>query len=319
MRRESSKQESSDDDDDEQQGKVLMHIPPPLARSRGRPRKAESERRRREAEARMKKMVEEGNDVRNMIDPSELHCICRQPFDDRKFYVACSQCQQWFHGKCIGLSEKRARRLSRFVCHDCRSPQDEESEEIDDAGRGEVKHDPGSHPDEMTEDEDQEEEVEVDVLNDQQTTEGQEHFEISDIQPKDELFALSHSIQRRKILQRDAQQIESYPCPSCQSHMEQQQHSNQQFERHSSRSFEAVSEHRNTWPFKETVDVDEFPNYHQIVKNPIDLSIIENRLRSQCYSSHIDLHADLQLMVSNAKLFNQKGSAIYQCAEGLRQ
>ncbi|CAJ0957527.1 unnamed protein product, partial [Mesorhabditis belari] len=342
MRRESSKQESSDDDDDEQQGKVLMHIPPPLARSRGRPRKAESERRRREAEARMKKMVEEGNDVRNMIDPSELHCICRQPFDDRKFYVACSQCQQWFHGKCIGLSEKRARRLSRFVCHDCRSPQDEESEEIDDAGRGEVKHDPGSHPDEMTEDEDQEEEVEVDVLNDQQMTEGQEHFEISDIQPKDELFCLCRTPYNEEkfyvgcdsctgwyhpecvgITERDAQQIESYLCPSCQSHMEQQQHSNQQFERHSSRNsflwglFEAVSEHRNAWPFKETVDVDEFPNYHQIVKNPIDLSIIENRLRSQCYSSHIDLHADLQLMVSNAKLFNQKGSAIYQCAEAI--
>lgn len=58
--------------------------------------------------------------------------------------------------------------------------------------------------------------------------------------------------------------------------------------------------------------------YSDIVKEPIDLSTIEKRIRKgDHYKSKKMLLSDLMLMVNNCKLFNDEGSTYVQCADSL--
>jgi len=33
----------------------------------------------------------------------EVYCFCRQPQRQSEFMIACDQCNEWFHGVCLGL------------------------------------------------------------------------------------------------------------------------------------------------------------------------------------------------------------------------
>eukprot|EP01104_Vermistella_antarctica_P001191 TRINITY_DN1124_c0_g1_i1.p1 TRINITY_DN1124_c0_g1~~TRINITY_DN1124_c0_g1_i1.p1 ORF type:complete len:1032 (-),score=211.01 TRINITY_DN1124_c0_g1_i1:20-3115(-) len=33
------------------------------------------------------------------------YCVCQSPYDARLFYVQCNDCDQWYHGQCVGLRE----------------------------------------------------------------------------------------------------------------------------------------------------------------------------------------------------------------------
>lgn len=60
--------------------------------------------------------------------------------------------------------------------------------------------------------------------------------------------------------------------------------------------------------------------YADVVKEPIDLSTIEKRIRKgDHYKSKKMLYSDLLLMVNNCKLFNDDGSTYVQCAESLEK
>jgi nucleosome-remodeling factor subunit BPTF len=39
----------------------------------------------------------------------ELFCICRTPYDNDRFYIGCEVCQNWFHVKCVGMTEEQVR------------------------------------------------------------------------------------------------------------------------------------------------------------------------------------------------------------------
>lgn len=57
------------------------------------------------------------------------------------------------------------------------------------------------------------------------------------------------------------------------------------------------------------------PDYLDVVKEPVDLSTIEKRIRQDnYYKSKQMLFADLMLMVNNCKLYNEDGSTYVQCA-----
>ncbi|KAI9257314.1 hypothetical protein BDA99DRAFT_516109 [Phascolomyces articulosus] len=48
-----------------------------------------------------------------------LYCICRKPYDIPRFMIACDRCDQWFHGECIGISEKEGEFIDLYFCDDC--------------------------------------------------------------------------------------------------------------------------------------------------------------------------------------------------------
>lgn len=67
-------------------------------------------------------------------------------------------------------------------------------------------------------------------------------------------------------------------------------------------------------PFRKPVDVVKYGcfDYYLYVKHPIDLSTIKERLVSNQYKDAWRFVADIQLMFSNAYLFNKKGTPVYE-------
>ena len=49
----------------------------------------------------------------------ELFCICRQPYDSRRFMIGCDDCDGWFHAKCVNLSRAEAEATKQWKCPDC--------------------------------------------------------------------------------------------------------------------------------------------------------------------------------------------------------
>lgn len=46
-----------------------------------------------------------------------------------RFYIGCDLCSNWFHGACVGITEKEAQKLEAFVCNDCKRGQEGTSAE----------------------------------------------------------------------------------------------------------------------------------------------------------------------------------------------
>ncbi|KAJ3113629.1 hypothetical protein HDU96_003123 [Phlyctochytrium bullatum] len=73
------------------------------------------------------------------------------------------------------------------------------------------------------------------------------------------------------------------------------------------------------FPFLEPVDHVklQIPTYPLIVKNPMDLGTIQKRLDAGHYSSVSEVEADVRLMFSNCRLFNQPGTDVYEMGRKL--
>ncbi|CAF1411121.1 unnamed protein product [Adineta ricciae] len=62
-----------------------------------------------------------------------------------------------------------------------------------------------------------------------------------------------------------------------------------------------------------------YPDYYLVVTQPIDLKIVATKIDNNQYSSLDDMEADLLLMVSNAKKYNDPKSQIYKDASALKK
>ncbi|XP_062842379.1 CXXC-type zinc finger protein 1b isoform X2 [Trichomycterus rosablanca] len=47
-----------------------------------------------------------------------LYCICRKP-DINCFMIGCDNCNEWFHGHCINVTEKMAKGIREWYCQKC--------------------------------------------------------------------------------------------------------------------------------------------------------------------------------------------------------
>ncbi|XP_075439360.1 CXXC-type zinc finger protein 1-like isoform X3 [Ascaphus truei] len=48
-----------------------------------------------------------------------VYCVCRKP-DINCFMIGCDQCNEWFHGDCINITEKMAKAIREWYCIQCR-------------------------------------------------------------------------------------------------------------------------------------------------------------------------------------------------------
>nr|XP_061802856.1 CXXC-type zinc finger protein 1-like [Nerophis lumbriciformis] len=48
-----------------------------------------------------------------------VYCVCRRP-DINCFMIGCDGCAEWFHGNCVGVSEKAAKAIRVWFCPSCR-------------------------------------------------------------------------------------------------------------------------------------------------------------------------------------------------------
>ncbi|CAI4224525.1 unnamed protein product [Auanema sp. JU1783] len=51
-------------------------------------------------------------------DPT-IYCICRQSYSHSEFMISCDRCGDWFHGRCIGMTEWFSRHIDIYHCRRC--------------------------------------------------------------------------------------------------------------------------------------------------------------------------------------------------------
>ena len=69
-----------------------------------------------------------------------------------------------------------------------------------------------------------------------------------------------------------------------------------------------------TKPCKKT-----YPQYYNVVKNPIDMETINKRIKSKFYKTLEEFSADVNLMFDNCKLYNNPTSVLYKDACNLQE
>ncbi|XP_052283775.1 CXXC-type zinc finger protein 1-like isoform X2 [Dreissena polymorpha] len=57
--------------------------------------------------------------IDNVDDPDTKYCICRST-DGTRFMIACDNCEEWYHGDCIGITETDANDIKQYYCGPCR-------------------------------------------------------------------------------------------------------------------------------------------------------------------------------------------------------
>ncbi|RQM07216.1 hypothetical protein DH86_00000907 [Scytalidium sp. 3C] len=67
-------------------------------------------------------------------------------------------------------------------------------------------------------------------------------------------------------------------------------------------------------PFVALPSKRDYPQYYVMIKEPISMKMIEKKIKKEEYNSINDLRRDVQLLVDNAKTFNEDGSLIYEDA-----
>lgn len=67
--------------------------------------------------------------ARRGVEEEELYCLCRQPYDERKFYIGCDKCQDWFHGACVGITAAEADNIEFYTCPRCSQSQAQEDKQ----------------------------------------------------------------------------------------------------------------------------------------------------------------------------------------------
>uniref|UniRef100_A0A4W6FTQ3 Bromodomain PHD finger transcription factor n=1 Tax=Lates calcarifer TaxID=8187 RepID=A0A4W6FTQ3_LATCA len=233
------------------------------------------------AKSKKKKMISTTSTKESKKD-TKLYCICKTPYDETKFYIGCDLCTNWYHGDCVGITEKEAKKMDDYICVECKRGQEGSTEEL------------------------------YCIC---QTPYDESQFYIG----CDRCQNWYHG-RCVGILQSEANHIDEYVCPQCQSTEDAMTVftplTDKDYEglRRILRSLQA---HKMAWPFLEPVDTNDAPDYYRVIKEPMDLSTMEERLQKREYVKLTEFVADMTKIFDNCRYYNPSDSPFYQCAEVL--
>lgn len=80
-----------------------------------------------------------------------------------------------------------------------------------------------------------------------------------------------------------------------------------------------LQNHKQAWPFLKPVDKDEVPDYYKVITSPMDLSTMEERLENGHYTTPNELVADVQLIFTNCRKYNDATTVYAKCAVKLEK
>ncbi|KAL2079852.1 hypothetical protein ACEWY4_023645 [Coilia grayii] len=80
-----------------------------------------------------------------------------------------------------------------------------------------------------------------------------------------------------------------------------------------------VKSHQSAWPFMEPVKKSEAPGYYQVIRFPMDLKTMSERLKSRYYTTRKLFMADMQRIFTNCREYNPPESEYYRCASLLEK
>ncbi|XP_029595369.1 nucleosome-remodeling factor subunit BPTF isoform X5 [Salmo trutta] len=230
------------------------------------------------ANAKKKKMIATSDSKKE----TKLYCVCRTPYDESKFYIGCDLCTSWYHGECVGVTEKEAKKMDDYICSECKRAQEGKTEELYCICR---------------------------------TPYDEAQFYIG----CDRCQNWYHG-RCVGILQSEANHIDQYVCPQCQSTEDAMTVLTPLTDKDNEglrRILRSLQAHKMAWPFLEPVDPNDAPDYYGVIKEPMDLSTMEERLQKRHYIRLTEFVADMTKVFDNCRYYNPSDSPFYQCAEVL--
>ncbi|CAI5442653.1 unnamed protein product [Caenorhabditis angaria] len=72
-----------------------------------------------------------------------------------------------------------------------------------------------------------------------------------------------------------------------------------------------------SWPFIEAVDRKEVPDYYDVIKRPMNLRAMMNKLKQRIYNEPIEIRNDFFLIIDNCETYNETESEIYRLSRQL--
>jgi len=215
------------------------------------------------------------------IKKDRMYCVCKTKYDPAKFYVGCDICSNWFHGSCVGITPKMSKKMSEYVCDECRSAKEND---------------------------------EIYCLCRQPYDDSQ--FYIGCEKCEDWFHGRCVG-----ILQSEAENIEEYVCPRCEPNSRLNYPNlkklNSKDHELIKKTFKAIQNNRNSQPFKEPVNPNVNPKYYEIVKEPMDLQTIEGRVNYNQYNCLAEFIGDITRIFENCRYFNPQGTGVAKAAENL--
>jgi hypothetical protein len=123
---EAGEQENPSNGNEEQKSLVIAQTTPVTPKQEDK--QATSKQTPKKAKTKTTKIVQEtpvastskaSSQAKDTKDSDELFCLCRRPYDESQFYICCDSCQDWFHGRCVGVLQKEADTIDVYVCPNC--------------------------------------------------------------------------------------------------------------------------------------------------------------------------------------------------------
>lgn len=78
-----------------------------------------------------------------------------------------------------------------------------------------------------------------------------------------------------------------------------------------------LKRHNTSWPFLEPVSVNDVQDYYTVIKNPMDLQTMQQKIETDQYKTFEEMDADVQLIINNCYTYNPPGSQYAKCAKSL--
>jgi nucleosome-remodeling factor subunit BPTF len=211
----------------------------------------------------------------------KLYCICKKKYDATKFYVGCDVCNEWFHGDCVGISEETSKGINEFVCDGCSKATDNQ---------------------------------EIFCLCQQPYDNTQVYIGCDGCPDWFHGRCVG-------ILEKETQKINKYFCPRCSPNSELNLPN---FKTLNENDYDLIRKlvkqllgNRYAAPFKEPVNPSEVPNYYNVVKVPMDLQTIDQRLGQKYYKTLGEFIGDVMRIFENCRFFNPENSPITKSADNL--
>ncbi|KAL3900755.1 MAG: hypothetical protein SGCHY_001128 [Lobulomycetales sp.] len=78
-----------------------------------------------------------------------------------------------------------------------------------------------------------------------------------------------------------------------------------------------ATHHNQAWPFLNPVSG--VPDYYDVIKNPMDLKTLDEKVEGDAYATVAEFEADLALIFTNCKYYNEPNSTYAKCAVKLER
>jgi len=80
-----------------------------------------------------------------------------------------------------------------------------------------------------------------------------------------------------------------------------------------------MQNHTSAWPFAQPVNREEVPDYYEVIKEPMDLSTMEERLQADLYPRPEDFIKDAKLIFDNCRKYNNETTPYAKSANKLEK